>query len=175
MAPITSWCGRFRHASSRRDETLCSALHRVHRGSGSRRRVRLRNVSLSASCRPLANEQPEAGMSNELTDEQTDPVGTVARLLADQRVALLACGMQRPPAGGWPHRVLAIIRRRVMRGTGQSRHRRPESAAFARTFSHYRDTAEMFWAEFLAVQHRPGNLTVLAPDLCISWPPKHFP
>ena len=30
IAPIPSWCGRFRQASSRRDETLCNALHRVH-------------------------------------------------------------------------------------------------------------------------------------------------
>jgi hypothetical protein len=118
------------------------ASHRMHQGSGSRCRVRLQNVSSSGSCQALADEQPEAGMSDELTDEVPIRSGSVAGLLADQRVALLACGMQRPPAGGWPHRVLAITRRRMTRGTGQSRHRRRESAAFVRTFSRCRDRAD---------------------------------
>jgi hypothetical protein len=136
------WCERFRQALSRRDETLCKALHRVHQGSGCRRRVRLQYGSFSGRCRPWRTSNPKRLLSDELTDEQPIRSGSVAGLLADQRVALLACGMQRPPAGGWSHRVLAITRRCVTRGTGQSRHRRPESAAFARAFSRCRDPAD---------------------------------
>lgn len=121
-------------ASSRWDATRCNALLRVRQGNGSPRGVQLQNASLSGSCTPLADEQREAGMSDELTDEQPIRQGSRASSLADQRVALLARGMQRLPAGGWPYRGLAITRMRVTRGTGQSRHRPPESAAFARSF-----------------------------------------